>query len=791
MDVMIGTNLSHYRIVEEIGAGGMGVVYRAHDERLERDVALKVLPPEMLADAAARKRFRKEALSLSRLNHPNIGTVFDFDTQDGVDFIVMELIPGITLGERLRDGPLAESEVARLGDQLAEGLSAAHAQGVIHRDIKPANVRITPEGRVKLLDFGLAMAARLSSGTASTESVTVMGQVMGTVPYMSPEQLRGERVDARSDQFSLGAVLYEMATGQRSFPQESQPRVITAILSGTPLPPRQLRGELTPELERIVLKCLEKDRERRYGSAADLATDLKRLIQPDAAAVRRPVSRSVVRRVTIGVAAALAVAVGAALVALDVGGLRGLLFQRTAAGMIPSLAVLPLANLSGNPDEEYFADGMTDEIITRLAQVQALKVISRTSAMQYKGTKKGPRQIAKELGVRMLVEGTVLMSGDRVRISAALIEASTQRSVWAETLERNLADVFAVQSEIAGTVVERLRARLTPEERQRIAAVRRVNPEAYAEYLRGRRLVQSSNPVEQEKSIEHFQRAIDLDPSYAQAYVGLSLAYRATSSIAVAPREAMPRARAAALRALELDSTLSEARGAVGYVAAFYDWNWKEGEAELRGALARDPGDALMHSYLGYFLTTAGRFDEAMNEYTRAKELDPLSDWIAYQTLFPPYNARRYGETIAAARAMLKAEPNLLYANHPLAQALLMSGDAQTAVNTWKEMLRVDPGAYPARAWLAYGLGVLGHLEEARANVRELENQARSGFVGAYFMGIAYTGLGDKDRAFAWLEKGFEDRSEDMVFLNVEPGWDPLRSDPRFKGILRRMGFAS
>ncbi len=785
---LVGRSLSHYRVVEEIGAGGMGVVYQARDERLERDVAVKVLPPDTLTDGVARKRFRKEALSLSRLNHPNIGMVFDFDSQDGVDFIVMELIPGITLGERLREGALPESEVAQIGEQLAEGLSAAHAQGVIHRDLKPANVRITPEGRVKLLDFGLAQAARQSSETVSTESMTATGQVMGTVPYMSPEQLRGERVDARSDLFSLGSVLYEMATGLRPFPQESQPRVISAILSEAPPAPRRVRGELTPELERVVLKCLEKERERRYGSAAELATDLRRLAQPGAPAVRGPVSRALVRRVAIGLIAAAVVTAGAAILALDVGGLRGKLFRQAVTSAVPSLAVLPLANLSGDASQEYFADGMTDEIITRLAQVRALKVISRTSAMQYKGTKKAPPQIAKELGVRMLVEGTVRRAGDRVRISAELIEAATQRSVWAETFERSLTDVFAVQSEIARAVVEQLRARLTPEERILIAATKRVDPEAHEEYLKGLYELNWYEEDAFQRARDHFQRAIQIDPGYALAHAGLGLTYTTYSSLLLPPREAMPRARAEAQAALALDSTLAEAHGVLGYVMALYDWNWTKAEHELRRGVELYPSNAWAHQNLGYYLTVTSRFEEARREFDRALDLDPLSRYAATQTTWPLYEGRRYVEAVAQADRVLELDPAQWTARMVRGQALVQLGRLDEAIDTMERAVQPDSNA-SALANLVYALARAKQTGRAHTVLSELERRASKGFVASYAMAFAYAGLGDRDRVFAWLEKGLEDRSEDMVFLNVDPAWDSLRSDPRFKVILRRMGF--
>jgi serine/threonine protein kinase/tetratricopeptide (TPR) repeat protein len=789
---LTGGTLSHYHILEPVGSGGMGEVYRARDTRLEREVAVKVLPADTFSDEAARRRFRKEALALSRLNHPNIGTIHDFDSQDGIDFLVMELIPGATLEQRIAGGAIPERDAARIGEQVAEGLAAAHEQRVVHRDIKPANIRVTPDGRAKILDFGLARRTPEASGVTTTTETTADEGVAGTLPYMSPEQLRGEPLDGRTDIYSLGAVLYELLTGRRPFPDRSATRLIGSILAEPPERPRALRGSVSAELERIVLKCLEKDPGSRYQSARELAVDLRRAATPGGApALRR--ERRPGPRVPLAawIAGGVAVVTALAILTLDIGGIRHKVFRSAVTATVPSLAVLPLANLSGNADEDYFADGMTDELITRLAQIRALKVISRNSAMQYKGTKKSPPEIAKELGVRMLVEGSVRRSGDRVRISAELVEAATQRSLWAETFERSLTDVFALQSEIARAIVGQLRAQLTPAEQASVASAGPVNPDAHAEYLRGEHLVRSSNPADLTRAITYFQRAIDLDPAFARAYSGLSAAYWAASNLSLDPNEAMPRARAAARRALELDSTLVEAMGSLSYVTAFYDWKWKEGEAEMLRSLERFPGDALLHADYGYLLTATGRFDQAIREYAKAEELDPLSDWIGYQIVMPLYNARRYDRTIQIARRKLEADPGLLLVNQPMAQAYLMKGDSGHAIETWRRMLRRQPDLYPVMAWLVYGLGVSGHTSEARDTLRVLEQQAHSGFVGSYYLAVAYAGLGDRDRAFAMLEKGLEDRSEDMIFLNVEPAWDPLRSDPRFAVILRKMGFGS
>ena len=453
---MIGKSISHYRVTAKLGAGGMGEVYRAHDERLDRDVALKVLPAGLLADESARKRFRKEALMLSKLNHPTIATVHDFDTEDGVDFLVMEYVAGTTLAEKLAGRALPEKEVARLGTQMAAALEEAHERGVIHRDLKPSNVMVTPKGQAKVLDFGLAKLVRPVSETAVTESLTEAPAAGGTFPYMAPEQLRGETVDARTDLHALGVLLYEMATGQRPFPEARGPRLIDAILNTAPVPPSRFQPRLSTELERIILKFLEKDLENRYQSAKEIGVDLRRLgSSTSVSAVREPIAsripwrRAVLASVSVG--AFLAV-----LFALNVGGLRERLRAPAAMAPIKSLAVLPLDNISGDPEQEYFADGMTDALIAELGQISALRVISRQSSMRYKGSDMPLPEIARELNVDAVVEGSVLHSGERVRVTAQLIGATPERHLWAESYERDLGDVLALHSEVAQAIARKI-----------------------------------------------------------------------------------------------------------------------------------------------------------------------------------------------------------------------------------------------------------------------------------------------------------------------------------------------
>jgi eukaryotic-like serine/threonine-protein kinase len=787
MDFLIGRTLSHYRVVEKIGAGGMGVVYRARDERLQRDVALKVLPMGALADEAAHKQFRREALALSKLNHSNIATVHDFDSQEGVDFLVLELVSGETLAERVRRGPLPEKEIARLGEQLAEGLTAAHKQGVLHRDIKPANLRVTPEGRLKVLDFGLARLIRVDDVGAATATAT--GSVAGTAPYMSPEQLRGEVLDERADLWAAGAVLYELSTGHPAFEQQPQARLITAILQEAVVPPREAGARVSPELERITLKCLEKDPEDRYQSAQELAVDLRRLLAPSAVSQPRQ-SRAQRRKshwLLAGGAAIVLFAFATLLFGLDIGGIRTRI-SGIRTPIVPSLAVLPLANLSGDASQEYFADGMTDELITRLAQISALKVISRTSAMQYKGTRKSSPEIAHDLGVRMLVEGTVQRSGDRVRISAQLIDAASDRNLWAESFEKGAGDVFAIQSEVARAIVGRIAVRLTPKDRTRLAVAHPVNPAAHEEYLKGQFELNFFTSEGAAKARDHYLHAIEIDPGYGPAHAGIAWSYIGLSNVVLPPREAMPRARAAALAALALDSTLAEAHGALGYVTAFYDWDWRRAEQELRESLALFSGSARPHQNYGYYLTVVGRFEEGLREFQRAHELDPLEGYISSQLLWPLYEGRRYDQAIAAAQSLLQTSPNLWDVDLILGQAYAKRGAHREAIAAFERCVAMERSQI---ANLAYGYAMAGNKNKALAVLREAEQSSGRGYISPYIAARVRGALGDKDRAFAALERGLRERSEDMVFLKVDPALDPLRSDPRFNSLLKRMGFKS
>lgn len=787
---MLGSRLSHYTIFEPLGAGGMGVVYRARDERLEREVAIKVLPAGALADEAARRQFRKEALALSRLNHPNIATVHDFDFQEGVNFLVLELVSGEPLSERIARGPLPEEKVIRLGEQLAEGLSAAHRELVLHRDIKPANLCVTPDERLKILDFGLAKLVQPPGDLTKTETVSDVGSGAGTVPYMSPEQLRGEPLDGRSDIYAAGAVLYEMACGRRPFPHESPPAVMGAILHEQPTPPRKIVPRLSADLERVILRCLEKEPRHRYQNVAELALDLRSLASPSR---RRRIAgpHPTRRRVPVALAAAGLVIVAVFLaVRFNVGGLRDRVFPWVGTP-VASLAILPLLNVSGDPEQEFFADGMTDELISRFAQIGALRVISRTSSMQYKGASKPLRRIAKELGVRLVLEGSVLRAGNAVRITAQLIDAARERPLWAERFEGDARDVIRLQSEVAQAIVQQVRVKLTSEESKRVAAARAVNPEAHETYLRARHSLNQFTVEEQRRAVELFQRAIDLDPGYAPAHAGLAETYYSLSSIHLPASEAMPRARAAALAALNVDPGLASAHAVLGCVQAFYDWKWKEAEQTFRRAIELGPGEANSHLYYAQMLVIVmGRHEEGASEIEKARTIDPLSPWITAMRTWPLLFSRRFDKTADLTKKLLAVDPQNASLHYVLGVALTMQGQTREGVAELERAYSVDPRPNYL-CYVGWARARAGDRAGAQEVLRRIRERAAEQYVQPFVFAIMFASLGEADSAFAYLERGLVLRSEEQLDIRTNVTMDPLRSDPRFRSILRRMNLES
>lgn len=780
---MIGQTISHYKVLEKLGGGGMGVVYKAEDTKLKRTVALKFLPSELTRDSEAKQRFVHEAQAASALQHNNICTIHDIDeTDDGQLFIVMDCYEGVPLKEKIARGPLKVKEGVEIGIQVASGLSKAHEKGILHRDIKPGNIIITTDGVAKIVDFGLAKLA-------GRTMITRTGKTLGTVAYMSPEQARGEHVDHRTDIWSLGVMLFEMLTGQLPFKSEYHDAVVYSILHEEPSPITELRSGAPMELQRIVIKALQKDRKDRYQHVHEFLEDLRR-VQKDIEEKGTVTSVGPERAgrksrlwTVLPITAVTLILVLAGVWFLVVRG------DLSTEGPLDSIAVMPFLNLSGDLNQEYFCDGMTEALITELSKIKALRVISRTSAMQYKKTRKSLGEIAVELDVKALVEGSVLKVGDTVRINIQLLRASPEGHLWANTFDRTLENILIMQSEVARAVAGEIRVAVTPEEQKRLTSSHQIDPDAHDAYLKGRYFWNRRTEEDVRKALEYFQHAIEKAPDYALAYVGIADCYLVGggSYLNMPSSKAYRRAKQAAMKALEIDEMLAEAHISLGGILGDFEWNLAESEKEYLRGLELNPGYATAHQWYAEYLWIVGRHEESVAQAKRALALDPLSLIVNTAVGTSLYYARRYDEAIEHLRNTLQLDSNFYRAHYWIGLAYVEKAMSNEALAELQKAITITRGSAVALAGLGYAYGRSGQREKAKEIMQQLIQLSGQRYVSPVNFAVIRAGLDQVEQAFALLEKGYQVRAEGMQYLKVNPAFDPLRSDPRFAELLKKM----
>ena len=782
---MLDQTISHFHIVEKLGEGGMGVVYKAEDTRLHRFVALKFLPDNLAQDSLALERFRREARAASTLNHPGICTIHDIGEQGGRSFIAMEYIDGETLRAHIHGEPLPPEEIVRLGIQIADALDAAHTQDIIHRDIKPANVFVTRRGQAKILDFGLAKLVRTGVAVADSEetgdSTSVVGIISGTPSYMSPEQVRGDNLDQRTDIFSLGLLLYEMATGRQAFSGGTGGVIIEAILTRSPTPVRTINPYLPAILEEIINKALNKNIDQRYQRAADILADLQRLER------------------------------GADLNWRNTGTDRGSTITHSqfpappapqhsptqtraprtqrVSKVINSLAVLPFENATQDPENEYLSDGIAGSLINIMAAMPKLRVMAQSTVFRYKGGGIDPQAVGRDLNVRAVLTGRIMQSGESLRIGTELVDVATGSQLWGAQYHRKPGDILSIQDEISNEISEKLRIKLTRDEKKRLSKRPTADAEAYRLYLKGRYHWDRWTEGGFYKAIEYFQLAVEKDPGYALAYCGVADSYVLLGwNSYLPPKQAFPKAKMAAMRALRLDPDLGEAHTPLAAVLWLHEWQWNQAQAEFQRSLELNPSYPTANHWFAEFLMTMGRNAESIEKMKASEELDPLSLIISVAIGWANYMARRYDDAIEQLRRTVELEPHYPVTYWILGILLRKTGQLESAIAEGEKGVKLSGGSPLMSAALAQTLAAAGERSKAIQILNDLTNLARQKYVSPYFFAGIHIGLGEHDRAMEFLEQSYSELSHWLIYLHIDPSMDPLRSNPHFQDLLGRIG---
>jgi len=798
---MIGTTISHYRILEKIGSGGMGVVYEAEDLSLGRHVALKFLPAEPGLEAL--QRFQREARTASSLNHPNICTIHGIGESDGHHFIVMELLQGAMLKDRIAGRPLPMELLIDLAIQTTDGLDAAHAKGIIHRDIKPPNIFVTQRGQAKILDFGVAKLAsdmaeeakakQDSSAVATMDGLaTTPGVLVGTVAYVSPEQARAQDLDTRTDLFSFGAVLYEMATGRQAFEGTTSAVVYNAILSSQPIAPSQLNPALPGQLEEIIGKALEKDREVRYQHASEIRADLvwlKRETESGRLAPGFSTSRfTVLKHPPASRLPRWAIPAIALVLAIVVAAVGYRLLENRGAQSARSIAILPFVNVNPDPDTEYLSDGLAQSLIDRLSRIPKLRVLASSTTFTYKGRHVDPRQVGRDLDVDALLQGKVTKVGDTLFIETDLINTSDGAELWGDRYKRSVSDVLNVDSEISREIADKLSLRLTGTEQERLTKQYTDNSEAYQLYLKGLYSTRKYTKEGLEKGAEYFRQAIALDPNYALPYAGYAYNMGLAQDWFSPAHETMPAAKAAAEKALQLDDNLDQAHTMLADVYFFYDYNLPAAESEFKRAIQISPNSAFAHGFYGWYLTSVKRFDEGIAEGQRARDLDPLSSETNFLLGQSLYLARRYDLASKQLRLAINLDPNLWVGHDELGWVYEEQGNFPGALAEIEKARALEPNVAEPLASLGRAYALSGQTAKAREVLVELNRNSLKINVTPYNMASIYSALGEKSAALDQLEKAYQARSFYLMWLSVDPQLDSLRGEPAFQAQVRRVG---